>query len=113
MRSPRSSLLKRWLPEIAVVAALVALPVVTGAVDLWTRVLIWGVFGLGFSLLFGYAGLLSFGQAAFYGTGGFVTAYLLTSNTISSVWLGMFIGTAEAAAFSVVVRYLALLRVGN
>ncbi len=112
MARARSSPIKRWLPEIAVVVALVALPLVTGALDLWTRVLIWGVFGLGFSLLFGYAGLLSFGQAAFYGTGGFVTAYLLTSNIISNVWLGIFIGTAAAAAFSVVVGFLALRRVG-
>ena len=52
-----------------------------GSVDLFTRILIWGVFGLGFDLLFGRTGLLSFGQAAFYGTGGFVTAYLLTSGT--------------------------------
>ncbi|MEJ2432037.1 MAG: branched-chain amino acid ABC transporter ATP-binding protein/permease [Pseudolabrys sp.] len=102
----------RWLPEIAVAVALVALPLATGAVDLWTRVLIWGLFGLGFSLLFGFAGLLSFGQAAFYGTGGFVTAYLLTGYVLSSVWLAMLIGTAAAALFSVVVGFLALRRVG-
>ena len=34
---------------------------------------------LGFDLLFGRSGLLSFGQGAFYGTGGFVPAYLLTA----------------------------------
>ncbi len=67
---------------------LIAVPLMFGSVDLWTRVLIWGLFGLGFSLLFGYAGLLSFGQAAFYGTGGFVSAYLLTGNVIANVWLG-------------------------
>jgi branched-chain amino acid transport system permease protein len=102
----------RWLPELAVAMTLIMLPMLFGSVDLWTRVLIWGLFGLGFSLLFGYTGLLSFGQAAFYGTGGFITAYLLTSNSIANVWLGMLIGTLGAALFSVLVGYLALRRVG-
>ena len=106
----------RWLPEIALVAALIALPF---AFDVWfrspdllTRILIWGIFGLGFDLLFGRAGLLSFGQAAFYGAGGFVTAYLLTSNTIGNVWLAMLIGVVAATAFSVIVGFLALRRIG-
>lgn len=83
-----------------------------GSVDLFTRILIWGIFGLGFDLLFGRTGLLSFGQGAFYGTGGFVTAYLLTSNTLDNVWLAMAIGIIAAAVFSVVVGFLALRRVG-
>ena len=83
-----------------------------GSVDLLTRILIWGLFGIGFDLLFGYTGLLSFGQAAFYGTGGFTTAYLLTSGTLTNVWLAMLAGTAAAAAYSLIVGFLALRRVG-
>jgi branched-chain amino acid transport system permease protein len=108
--------LTRWLPELSMVVALSILPFVfdrwLGSVDLFTRILIWGVFGLGFDLLFGRTGLLSFGQAAFYGTGGFVTAYLLTSGDLDNVWLAMAIGVAAAAAFSVLVGFLALRRVG-
>jgi branched-chain amino acid transport system permease protein len=108
--------LTRWLPELSMVIALVILPFVfdrwLGSVDLFTRILIWGVFGLGFDLLFGRTGLLSFGQAAFYGTGGFVTAYLLTSGNLDNVWLAMAIGVAAASAFSVLVGFLALRRVG-
>jgi branched-chain amino acid transport system permease protein len=108
--------MQRWLPELAMAASLVILPFVfarwLGSVDLLTRILIWGVFGLGFDLLFGRTGLLSFGQGAFYGTGGFVTAYLLTAGLLNCVWLAMAIGIAAAAAFSVLVGYLALRRVG-
>jgi branched-chain amino acid transport system permease protein len=108
--------LTRWLPELSMVVALSILPFVfdrwLGSVDLFTRILIWGVFGLGFDLLFGRTGLLSFGQAAFYGTGGFVTAYLLTSGDLDNVWLAMAIGVAAAATFSVLVGFLALRRVG-
>ena len=42
------------------------------------RILVWGLFGIGFDILFGFTGLLSFGQSAFFGTGGMVAAYLLT-----------------------------------
>lgn len=109
-------LVQRWLPEFATLIALVLLPFAfdawLGSVDLFTRILIWGIFGLGFDLLFGRTGLLSFGQAAFYGAGGFVTAYLLTSGTISNVWLAMAIGIAAATAFSAIVGFLALRRVG-
>jgi branched-chain amino acid transport system permease protein len=107
----------RWLPELCMAVALaVILPFIFdagfGALDLFTRILIWGLFGLGFDLLFGFTGLLSFGQAAFYGTGGFVTGYLLTSGTLSNVWLAMAAGIAAAAAFSLFVGLLALRRVG-
>ena len=49
------------------------------------RILVWGVFGIGFDILFGFTGLLSFGQSAFFGTGGMVAAYLLT--IMSFLWL--------------------------
>ena len=54
-----------------------------------SRILVFGLFGIGFDLLFGYAGLLSFGQSAFFGTGGFVAAYLLTQAGLSNVMLGL------------------------
>ena len=106
----------RWLPEIIVGLLLIILPFVFmtafSSVDLLSRILLWGLFGVGFDLLFGYTGLLSFGQAAFYGTGGFVTAYLLTSHILTNVWLGILAGILAAALFSVIVGYLALRRVG-
>jgi branched-chain amino acid transport system permease protein len=108
--------LGRWLPELLVALLLGALPfgfvAAFSSVDLLSRVLVWGLFGIGFDLLFGYSGLLSFGQAAFYGTGGFTTAYLLTSGILSNVWLAILAGVAAAAAFSLLVGFLALRRVG-
>ena len=106
----------RWLPELAVIAALLVLPfgfvAATGSVDLMTRILIWGLLGFGLDLLFGYTGLLSFGQAAFYGTGGFVAAYLLTSGVLSSIWLALLLAVLIAMGYGAVVGYLALRRVG-
>jgi hypothetical protein len=39
------------------------------------RILVWGLFGIGFDILFGFTGLLSFGQSAFFGTGGGLPAH--------------------------------------
>ena len=55
---------------------------------------------------------MSFGQSAFYGTGGFTAAYLLVNNYISNVLLGLFIGMVVAAAVGVVVGLIALRRTG-
>jgi len=108
--------LNRRVPEMVVGMFLLAAPFVLPhlgmSADLLTRILIWGLFGLGFDLLFGYTGLLSFGQAAFFGTGGFVAAYLLTSGIVPHMLLALLIGTAVAALAGLVIGYLTLRRTG-
>jgi branched-chain amino acid transport system permease protein len=110
---------ERWrayVPEAVLLLTLVAAPIVLPHIgfsaDLLTRVLNWGLIGLGFDILFVLTGLLSFGQAAFYGAGGFVTAYLLVSGALSSVWLALAAGTAAAGGFGLVVGWLAVRRIG-
>ncbi len=116
MNIARSDGLRSHLPELAIlvmlVAAPLALPHLGFSIDLLTRVLNWGLIGLGFDILFGLCGLLSFGQAAFYGVGGFVTAYLLVSGVLTSVWLALAAGTISAGTFGLVVGWLAVRRIG-
>jgi branched-chain amino acid transport system permease protein len=104
------------LPELALAIVLAALPFVLphlgGSFDFLERTLDWGILGVGFDLLFGWTGLLSFGQAAFYGTGGFVAAYLLLNNIIGSVWLALAIGTVAAGLFGLLVGWFAVRRIG-
>src|SRR6185436_8507869 len=76
------------------------------------RILIWGLFGLGFDILFGFTGLLSFGQSAFFGTGGMVAAYLLTVAGFSHIMVAVFIGAIVAAAVGYLVGLIALRRTG-
>ncbi|MEO8778693.1 MAG: branched-chain amino acid ABC transporter ATP-binding protein/permease [Rhodanobacter sp.] len=115
--SPASthSAVRRRLPELLVLVALVVapflLPYLGFSPGLMTRILIWGLFGIGFDLLFGYTGLLSFGQAAFYGTGGFTTAYLLTNGT-ANILVALLAGAAAAAVAGVIIGYLTLRRSG-
>ena len=76
------------------------------------RILIWGLFGLGFDLLFGYAGLLSFGQSAFFGTGGMFAAYLLTVVNFPYVLASIVIGALVAGVVGYLVGLIALRRTG-
>lgn len=60
-------------------AALVALPAFGGlaTLNLANKIMIAAVFALGFNLLWGQAGLPSFGHAAYYGVGTFATIYMM------------------------------------
>src|SRR6187402_839108 len=104
------------LVEIITAAALIAapfvLPYLDAAPNTVNRILVWGLFGIGFDILFGYTGLLSFGQSALYGTGGMVAAYLLTRAGFSSVVLALLIGTVVAAVVGYLVGLIALRRTG-
>jgi branched-chain amino acid transport system permease protein len=111
-------MLKRrpYLVETLTAAALIAAPFVLPALgfapNTVNRILVWGLFGLGFDILFGFTGLLSFGQSAFYGTGGFVAAYLLTRAGFPNVLLALIIGMIAAAVTGYVIGLIALRRTG-
>lgn len=68
---------------LLLVALLALAPLVVadrGALYFMTLILIWCVFALGFDLMFGVAGLLSFGHAAFFGAGAYVYALVMLKN---------------------------------
>jgi branched-chain amino acid transport system permease protein len=107
---------RRFLVETVLAVALIAVPLVLpylgSAPNTVNRILVWGLFGIGFDILFGYTGLLSFGQAAFYGTGGMVAAYLLTRAGFPHVITALLIGTAAAAVVGYLIGLIALRRTG-
>jgi branched-chain amino acid transport system permease protein len=100
------------LTAIGLIAAPFVLPHLGFAPNTVNRILVWGLFGIGFDILFGFTGLLSFGQSAFYGTGGFVAAYLLTQAGFPYVVLALIIGMIAAAAVGYLVGLIALRRTG-
>ena len=48
------------------------------------EILIMGLFAMAFNLLYGVTGMLSFGQAAYYGVGGYTVGLLLTKGVLPS-----------------------------
>src|SRR3984957_420790 len=100
------------LTVIALFAAPFVLPHLGFSLTTINRILIWGLFGLGFDLLFGYTGLLSFGQSAFFGTGGMFAAYLLTEGNFPYVLTSIVIGSLVAGIVGFLVGLIALRRTG-
>jgi len=105
-----------FLVEALTAAALIAAPFVLPHLGFTpttiNRILVWGMFGLGFDILFGFTGLLSFGQSAFFGTGGMVAAYLLTVVNIPYVMPSLLAGTVVSAVIGYLVGLIALRRTG-
>ena len=97
---------------VALVAAPFVLPYLGFTPSTINRILVWGVFGLGFDILFGYTGLLSFGQSAFFGTGGMFAAYLMTQLNFPHVMLAVLAGTVVAAVVGYFIGLIALRRTG-
>lgn len=93
-------------------AAALVFPEIGGSWDMMVRILVWGLMGLGFDILFGFTGLLSFGSAAFFGTGGFVTGLLLVGGATSSFWLALVAGTLAAGALGLLLGVFAVRRIG-
>ena len=105
-----------YIVEILTLLALVAAPFVLPHLGFTpttiNRILVWGLVGIGFDLLFGFTGLLSFGQAAFFGTGGMFAAYLLTETAFTNTIGAAVAGTIVAGVVGYLIGLLALRRTG-
>ena len=79
--------------------------------DLLQKFAIFGVFAIGFNLLFGLTGYLSFGHAAFLGVGSYAAVWcfkLLTMNVLPAILLG----TLFSGLFALVIGFICLRRSG-
>jgi branched-chain amino acid transport system permease protein len=74
--------------------------------QLLTYGLVAAIAALGFNLLLGYTGLLSFGHSAFFGIGAYSVAFLLRDAGIHSMELYLLIGVPIAAITSALFGYI-------
>jgi branched-chain amino acid transport system permease protein len=75
------------------------------------KALCFALFACAFNLLIGYAGLLSFGHAAYFGTAAYITAYAAKAWGLEPL-ASILLGTAVAAALGTVFGWLAIRRQG-
>jgi branched-chain amino acid transport system permease protein len=100
----------QWIGFLAMVALIVVCPYVLYPVFLM-RVLCAALFACSFNLMIGYVGLLSFGQAAFFGMGSYVTAWTMKFWHVDAV-IAIALGGATGAVLGVCLGYLAIRRSG-
>jgi branched-chain amino acid transport system permease protein len=97
---------------VILAAAAPLFPLVGGSWDMMVRIMVWAIMGLGFDILFGFTGLLSFGTAAFVGTGGFVAGLLVVRGVTDNLWLALAGGTLAAGLLGIVLGFFAVRRIG-
>ncbi|WP_339119126.1 branched-chain amino acid ABC transporter permease [Halomonas sp. BMC6] len=107
----RSAKLRRNMFYLALLAMGLVAPFVAYPVFLM-KILCFALFACAFNLLLGYAGLLSFGHAAFLATGGYVTGYLLASYPGLTPELGILAGTFMATLLGALFGVLSIRRQG-
>ncbi|KZL25225.1 leucine/isoleucine/valine transporter permease subunit [Pseudovibrio sp. WM33] len=110
--SPRSDLLMLVLFTAAILTMPIWLaPIGAGYPDLLQKFAIFGLFALGFNLLFGLTGYLSFGHAAFLGIGSYAAVWsfkLLGMNPIPALLFSV----VFSSLFAVAIGYISLRRSG-
>src|SRR5919202_6071455 len=101
---------RRWVVRVGVLLVLLVLPRIIYPI-LAVDILSWGLFALAFDLVFGYAGLLSFGHAMFWGTSGYVTANVLLRTGLP-VPVAILAGTLAALVLALPTGYLSIRSAG-
>ncbi|MGC8494478.1 MAG: branched-chain amino acid ABC transporter permease [Syntrophobacteraceae bacterium] len=76
----------RVIAALFLLGFLAPLVLPTYQVDMLTQVILFSLFAVSYNLLLGYAGLLSFGHAMFFGTGAFAAAVALARVPGLSIW---------------------------
>jgi len=92
---------------LLLIVCLAAAPAVLSmyGVIILTEILIMSLFAMSFNLLFGYAGLLSFGQAGFFGVGAYF-AVLTLHHGPNSFWMALVVGIVAAALLALIIGWL-------
>lgn len=86
-------------------------PIGAGYPDLLQKFAIYGIFAIGFNILFGLTGYLSFGHAAFLGVGSYSAVWtfkLLTMNPIPAIIFATIIG----GLFAAIIGFISMRRSG-
>ncbi|MGE5173180.1 MAG: branched-chain amino acid ABC transporter permease, partial [Betaproteobacteria bacterium] len=101
--------MKKYFSYIIVVL-LALLPLIglsSYTMHLLILVIMWSVIGMAWNLLGGYSGQVSFGHAAFFGTGAYAAGMLYSKLGVSA-WWGVPASTVVTAGFALVIGYICL-----
>jgi branched-chain amino acid transport system permease protein len=95
---------------LALLAAIVLLPLAVRPV-VATEIWIFAITGMGLNLIFGYTGMLSFGQASFFGLASYA-AGLMMIHWKAGLWTCLLAGIAVGTLGAAIIGYLCIQRIG-
>jgi len=92
---------------VAGVAALALVPLAAEKfyVQFFAKIMIMAVFAMSLDLLLGYAGLVSFGHAAFYGAAGYALALATPQLQAASFWTSLPLAIAASALLALAIGF--------
>jgi len=93
-----------WLALLILISLIAPFVISEFYLAILCEALVMSLLALSFNLLFGYMGQLSFGQAAFYGLGGYAVAMLMTKAHLN-FWLSLVAGILLPAIIGLIVGY--------
>ena len=104
--------LRRWgflLSFAVVLSGLIIAPHVLGTFQrvLLTEILIWGLFAMAFDLVYGYTGMLSFGQSTFFGFGSYAMTLAILRGGIG-LWPALLLGIVVDTIMAALVGFVAV-----
>lgn len=91
-----------WIGAVGALFAVLpaVLPKIGSSIPVGTEIMIWGIFAMGFNILLGGTGILSFGHAAFFGLSGYATGLLILKDRLPlAAAIPLAVLAALAAAF--------------
>ena len=95
---------------LAAVAGLALFPFMSGEfyLELFTHLMVLGIFAMSLDLLIGYTGLVSFGHAAFFGLAGYLLAIITPESEAMSLWVSLPVCLAGVALAALVIGWFSV-----
>jgi len=99
--------MRQIIAGFAILLLLIVFPLVISQpfhIHVMILVFMFGMLGVAWNILGGYAGMFSFGQAAFFGIGAYTSSYLSIAYGINP-WIGLVAGGCAAALVAAAIGY--------
>ena len=98
-------------PLVFIFIFFIIIPFIVPYKALATQIIIWGLFALGYNVCLGYTGMLSFGHAAYFGTGAYTTGIVLI-RLWENIWFALFCGLIMGGVLAFLLGYMCIKRRG-
>ncbi|MGO9016632.1 MAG: branched-chain amino acid ABC transporter permease [Dissulfurispiraceae bacterium] len=99
--------MRQIIAGFAVLLLLIVFPLVISQpfhIHVMILVFMFGMLGVAWNIMGGYAGMFSFGQAAFFGIGAYTSSYLSIAYGVNP-WIGLVAGGCAAALVAAAIGY--------
>ena len=100
---PQSLAVGLTVTVVGVIILLLPLFIPSFVSSLVTKMMIYGLFGMSLNIIWGYAGIPSFGHAAFFGAGGYAVGILSLKVGIHSFWLNLLLAIVSTAVIAAIL----------